>query len=88
MAQWGLSPSDYPQPATLVWPDNWKAVSFFADLGSGAWNMGPGGAAGIRPEAFREIRLAHRIGRDEWPAIHQAVLLMQEAALVEIHRED
>jgi hypothetical protein len=49
--------------------------------------MGPGGATGIRPEAFREVRIAMRIGRDEWPEIHSAVLVMQGAALDEIHKE-
>lgn len=88
MAFLGLTPADYAAENTvLVWPDNWRAVMFFHALGGGSWNLGPGGATGLRPEAFREVRLAMRVGRDEWPDLHSAVLILQDAALDEMHKD-
>lgn len=64
-----------------VWPDNWAAVRFFASVGLGAWSIGPRGATGIRPEAFREIRLALGVGLAAWREMYPDVMAMEAAAL-------
>lgn len=64
-----------------VWPDCWDAVSFFAAIGPGAWSLGPGGPVGIRPEAFREVRLALGITAAQWREIYPDVRVLEEAAV-------
>lgn len=90
MEAFGLRPEDYdgekPPDVIDVWPDNWESVLFFDALGGGSWNMGPQGPVGLRPEAFREVRLAMGIGRDRWPAVFDDVRVMQDAALKEIYK--
>jgi hypothetical protein len=89
MAFWGLSPKDYEQQNTVrLWPDCWPAVRFFSALGSGAWNLGPNGAAGIRPEAYREVRLALGITTEQWRCIFPDLRPLEEGALEEIHKDD
>jgi hypothetical protein len=84
----GLTPEDYAAENTVkAWPETWRAVQFLDALGNGAWNMGPGGATGLRPETFREGRLALRITRDEWPRLLADVRVIEAAALDEIHKE-
>jgi hypothetical protein len=63
-----LTPEDFGADHDLieVWPENEQAVVFFAAIGAGAWNVGPGGPIGIRPEAMREIRLALGINAAQW----------------------
>jgi hypothetical protein len=85
----GLTPDDYAeQNCVEVWPDNWPAVMFFQALGNGAWNMGAGGPIGLRPEAFREIRLAQRIRAADWPALLADIRVLEDGALDEIHKDD
>jgi hypothetical protein len=69
------------EPPTEVWPDNLPAVNFFIALGGGSWNMGPNGPTGLRPEAFREVRLARRIRAGDWPDIFQDLRVLEDAAL-------
>lgn len=89
MAFWGIKPEDFDTENTVhVWPENWRAVEFMCALGAGSWNLGPGGAAGLRPEAYREIRLALGVTRQEWPPLFQALQVLQDGALEEIHRDD
>lgn len=90
MKFFGLTPADYPEWNTDVdvWPDNWRAVTFFQTLGAGAWNMGPRGPVGLRPEAFREARLALRITAAEWPQVLADLHVIEDGALAEIHKDD
>lgn len=64
-----------------VWPDNWRVLMVFASIGPGAWNVGPSGAIGIRPETFRELRLLHGISAPDWRAMYPDVMAMEAAAL-------
>lgn len=64
-----------------MWPDNWPAVCFFEAVGPGAWSLGPGGPVGIRPEAFREIRLALGITAAQWRDIYPDVCVLEGAAV-------
>lgn len=85
----GLTLADFEAQNTVhVWPDNWRAVLFLKALGMGAWNMGPGGPVGIRPESFSEVRRAMRITDEEWPEIFAAVQAMEPAALDEMHKDE
>jgi len=84
----GLTLEDYAeQNSCEVWPDNWPALMFFQALGYGSWNMGPNGPVGLRPESFREVRRALRVPAADWPEIHEALLIMQDAALEEIYKD-
>jgi hypothetical protein len=84
----GLTLDDYAQQnAVEVWPDNWRAAMFARALGMGSMNIGPGGPVGFRPEAFTEIRRAMQITDDEWPEVFDALQVLEEAALEEIHKE-
>lgn len=83
----GLVESDFPPVVVEVWPDCWEVVQFFAAVGPGAWNAGPGGFIGIRPEAFREIRLALGISAGKWREFYPDVMVMEDAALAEIRRD-
>lgn len=89
MEFFGLTPEDYPEYKTSVdvWPENWRAVVFFESLGLGSWNMGPGGPIGLKPESFKEIRLALEVADDEWPELFKQIRIMEQAALDEIHKE-
>jgi len=86
----GLTLEDYPELSAPmeVWPDNWRAVCFFEALGKGNWNMGPNGATGIRYEALREVRTALKVRSPEWPDLFEAIRVMEQAALNEIHKDD
>lgn len=68
-------------PPVDVWPDNWRSVEFFSALGNGCWSIGPAGAVGLKPESFREVRLALRITGREWPDIYSDVRVMERTAL-------
>jgi Phage related hypothetical protein (DUF1799) len=83
LAVWGLKPEDFDTPNDVleIWPENWLAVDFFSAVGGGAWNVGPGGPLGIRPEAFREIRLALGITPSQWRTIWPDVVVMEAEAL-------
>jgi len=84
----GLTSEDYADENTvLVYPGNWRAVEFVVALGNGAWNMGPNGPVGFRPEAFREARLALRVTAAEWPELLSSVQAIEGGALDEIHKE-
>ena len=69
------------EPPTEVWPDNLPAVNFFIALGAGSWSIGPGGPVGLRPEAFREVRLAQGIRACDWPDIFEDLRVLEDAAL-------
>jgi hypothetical protein len=81
-AAWGI-PAKYigVSEAIEVWPDNWPAVTFFNALSGGAWNVGPGGPLGIRPEAYREIRLGLGVTGQQWRDLFPDVMVMEEEAL-------
>jgi len=79
-----------------VWPDCWDAVQFFASVPPAAWSFKPdtsgknakgervtypGGPVGIRPEAFREVRLALGITAAQWRDIYPDVRVLEDAAL-------
>jgi hypothetical protein len=81
MALWGVTPEDFQDEAVEVWPDNWPAVDFFAAIGPGAWSLNSGGPVGIRPEAFREIRLALGITAAQWRDIYPDVRVLEDAAV-------
>lgn len=70
-----------------VWPENWAAVCFFADVPNGAWSVGPGGVTGLRPEALREVREALGISSDEWRSMYRDVMLMEAEALKAMNDE-
>lgn len=77
----GLAPEDFVEEVFEVWPDNWAVVQFFASIGPGAWNIGPSGAVGIRPEAFRELRLAMGVSLKDWPPMYRDICVMEQAAV-------
>lgn len=68
-------------PPVDVWPDCWRSVEFFGALGNGCWSIGPAGPVGLKPESFREVRLALRITAREWPDVYADVQVMERAAL-------
>jgi hypothetical protein len=49
-------------------------------VGAGCWNVGPGGPLGIRPEAYREIRLALGITASQWREMFADIGVMEEEA--------
>lgn len=77
----GLTDDDFPVEVTEVWPDCWPAVSFFEEIGPGAWSIGAKGAIGIRPEACREIRLALGVTAAQWREIYPDLRILEDAAL-------
>ena len=87
LAEWGLKAEDFAEDHVYVWPDNWRAVEFFSSIGPGAWNVGMGGPIGIRPESFREVRLAVGIKADEWRDMYADIRAMENAALNRMRRE-
>lgn len=76
--------SDYADEDISVWPDNWRSLLFFNDLGAGCWAAGNKGPIGLRFETFREVRLAHRITADEWPQVFADLQVLERAALDEM----
>jgi hypothetical protein len=78
---WGVSPDDFAEEVVEIWPDCWPAVRFFEAVGPGAWSIGARGPVGIRPEAFREIRLALGINAAQWRDIYPDVRVLEQAAL-------
>lgn len=88
MRMWGLTMADYESDNTVfVYPDCWPAAQFFVALGNGSWNMGPNGPAGLRNEAFREVRLALRVKAADWPKLFADLRVIEQAALDEIHKD-
>lgn len=81
MAAFGITPEDMADEAVEVWPDCWAAVRFFDAIGPGAWSMGASGPVGIRPEAYREIRLALGITAAQWRELYPDVCTLESAAL-------
>lgn len=81
LALWGLTPADFDDAPMEVWPENWQAVQFFAAIGAGAWSIGPGGPVGIRPEAFREVRLGLGITAQQWRVMFGDIAAMEAEAL-------
>lgn len=83
MAIWGLTPDDFggEHDVIEVWPENQQAVVFFAAVGAGAWNVGAGGPIGIRPEAYREIRLALGVTAVQWRVMFADIVEMEAEAL-------
>lgn len=69
-----------------VWPENLPYVQFFARLGSGAWNVGMNGRTGIRYEALPFLFEMAGIRKKKWPAYYDAILIMESAALEEMHK--
>lgn len=68
------------EQAVEVWPENWKAFSLFCDLQT-QWNVGFGGATGIRYESA--YRLIDRLAADddEWQALFEDLQVLERAAL-------
>ncbi|MBT2326128.1 DUF1799 domain-containing protein [Variovorax paradoxus] len=87
MQFFALTADDYPEDDVDVWPENWPAVLFFEALGNGSWNMGPNGPTGLRYETFRELRLVRGVRAADWPAMFEALRVLEQAALEEIHKE-
>lgn len=82
LAAWGLTLDDFAaEDLVEVWPENWPAVSFFSEVGPGAWTVGPSGPIGIRPEALREIRLSLGVSLADWRAMYPDVRVMENEAL-------
>jgi len=46
-----------------------------------------GGPIGIRPEAYREIRLALGIKNSDWREMYSDIRVMESAALEEMRKE-
>ncbi len=87
-AEWGLVPADFESDRRIeLWPENERAFTFFASIGGGAWNIGPGGPVGIRPEAFREIRLALGVTGLEWREMFIDVMAMESEALATMREQ-
>lgn len=94
---WGLCAEDFSgEDDVEVWPDCWPAVEFFAAVPPGAWHFKPdttkagvdgkpltlcGGPVGIRPEAYREVRLALGITAAAWRQIYPDVCVLEAAAV-------
>lgn len=83
----GLTVDEARRPPFDVWPDNLAAVQFFDCVPPGAWNIGPGGPSGIRPEAYREVRLAMGVSASAWRDIYPDICVMEAAALDHMHRD-
>lgn len=82
MAVVGLLPSDFPEEVVEVWPENWQAVQFFAEIPNGAWTIVAGvGAVGLRPEALREVRESLGLSLDEWRPLFRDIQTMEAEAL-------
>jgi len=82
LATWGLKPEDFADEDNVeVWPENWATVKFFDAIPPGAWNVGPGGPIGVRPEAVREVRLALGIQRSQWQAMYDDLQAMESEAV-------
>jgi hypothetical protein len=82
LAAWGLTLDDFKDEDNVeVWPENWPTVRFFDAIPPGAWNVGPGGPIGIRPEALREVRLSLGITRPKWQLMYDDVQVMESEAL-------
>lgn len=93
---WGVSPDDFAEEVVEVWPDCWDAVQFFAEVPPAAWLFKPdtsgqnasgervtypGGPVGIRPEAFRELRLSLGVTGVKWREIYPDVRALEQAAV-------
>lgn len=88
MADFGLTPADFLADDVDVWPDCWRAVTFFGALGAGSWSLHPRGhPVGIRPEAFTEIKAAFGVTADEWPDLLSDVRVMERAALEQMRSD-
>jgi hypothetical protein len=87
----GISDDDYGEDSwkrdVEVFPDNWRVIEFMDAIGGGAWNMGPGGPTGLKPESFREGRFTLAITRAEWPELLADLRVFESAALDEIHKD-
>ncbi len=79
-----------------MWPENWPAVAFFAEVPPAAWQFNPdvtrvgpdgkprtllGGPVGVRPEAYREIRLTLGVSTAQWREIYPDVRVLEQAAV-------
>ena len=68
-----------------MWPENERAILFFAGMGQGAWLHGMNGPSGLRYEALPfQLEMAG-IRKKHWPEVFRAVRVMESAALEAMH---
>jgi hypothetical protein len=84
----GVTLEEATLPPFDVWPDCWEAVCVFASVPNGAWTVGQGGAVGIRPECYPELRLVCDITPDKWRELYADFQVMELAALKYMHKDD
>lgn len=75
-AQLGLNEPE----ETGCWPDNWLALQVFAALGT-QWNVGMGGAIGLRYEAIEPVLRMMGVVHKERAALFEALRIMENEAL-------
>lgn len=62
------------------WPDNWTALQVFAALRT-QWNVGMGGAVGLRYEAIEPVMRMMCVEHKERAALFEALRIMENEAL-------
>lgn len=87
MASSGFTIEDYEEDVD-VWPDNWLVVQFFGSLGHGAWQQGMSGPSGLRYESLPFQFKMRGIKKRDWPAIYDDLMVLESAALKEIHSKE
>lgn len=63
-----------------LWPENVAPVAVFGRSIT-QWNVGPGGAIGLRYEALELPRKAEGVSDADWPEVFSAVQIMEHEAL-------
>ena len=71
-------------PTVGVWPDNLTAVNVFIAMGT-QWRTGAAGATGLDYAALPAVLQMTGVARREWPAIFDALRVMEETALECMH---
>lgn len=63
-----------------MWPANWRAFTFFTELGT-QWRVGMAGATGLDYPAVLALMALHEIPQDERGALMDDIRVLEAAAL-------
>lgn len=69
-----------------MWPENWRAFTLFCQV-STQWNMGMGGASGLRYEALYPLLDRAAQSAEDWQDLFDSVREIEAGALEAINAE-
>lgn len=79
----GFEPADYALPPVEVWPVNWRAFCFFADLRT-QWRVAMGGATGLDYPAVIALMGLYEVPQADRVQLMDDIRVMESAALAQM----